>query len=65
MHHTDKYSPHSSIIWAVWLNDWVFVYKLSCYGFESPYSHLNNIGFVVHEEIQKNVLILTRISTTR
>ena len=28
-HRTDKYSQHSSIIWPIWLNDWVFVYKLS------------------------------------
>ena len=24
---TDKYSQHSSIIWPVWLNAWVLVYK--------------------------------------
>ena len=29
MHHTDKYSQHSSIIWPIWLHDWVFVYELS------------------------------------
>ena len=29
MHHVDKYSQHSSIIWPVWLNDWLFVYELS------------------------------------
>ena len=28
MHHTDKYSQHSSFIWSVWLNAWVFVYQL-------------------------------------
>ena len=32
MHRTDKYSKHSSIIWKVirpvWINYWVFVYKL-------------------------------------
>ena len=28
MHRTDKYSQHSSIIWPVWLNGWVFVYEL-------------------------------------
>ena len=26
-HHTDKYSQHSSIIWPVWLNGWMFVYR--------------------------------------
>ena len=25
MQRTDKYSQHSSIIWSVWLNSWVFV----------------------------------------
>ena len=29
MHHTEKYWQHSSIIWPVWLNGWVFVYELS------------------------------------
>ena len=32
---------HSSIIWAVCLNGWVFVYKLSGCGFESCCCHLN------------------------
>ena len=41
MHHTDKYSQHSSIIWPVWLNGWVFIYKLNDCGFESRCSHLN------------------------
>ena len=41
MHHTDKYSQHSSIIWPVWLNGWVFVYKLSGCGFESSGCHIN------------------------
>ena len=40
MHRADKYPQHSSIIWPVWLNDWVFVYKLSSCGFESRCSHL-------------------------
>ena len=35
MHCTDKYSQHSSMIWLAWLNGWVFVYELSCCGFES------------------------------
>ena len=34
VHHKDKYSQHSSIIWPVWLNGGVFVYKLSGCGFE-------------------------------
>ena len=41
MYHTDKHSQHSSIIWSVLLNGWVFVYELSGYGFESSCSHLN------------------------
>ena len=35
MHCTDKYSQHSSIIWPVRPNGWVFVYELSGCGFES------------------------------
>ena len=41
MHHTDRCSQHSSIIWPVWLNGWVVVYELSGWGFESCCSHLN------------------------
>ena len=37
----DKYLQHSSIIWPVWLNGWVFIYELSGCGFESICSHLN------------------------
>ena len=44
MHCTDKYSQHSSIIWPVWPNGWVFVYELNGCGFESRCSHLN-FGF--------------------
>ena len=40
MHRTDKYSQHSSIIWPVWPNGWVFVYEVSGCGFESRSSHL-------------------------
>ena len=35
MNHTDKYSQHIWIIWPVWLNSWVILYKLSGSGFES------------------------------
>ena len=41
IHCTDKYSEHSSIIWPVWPNGWVFVYELSGSGFESSRSYLN------------------------
>ena len=40
MHRTEKYSQHSSIIWPVWPNGWVFVYELSRCGFDSRCSHL-------------------------
>ena len=43
IHRTDKYSQHSSIIWPVWLNVWVFIYKVSGCGFASHCSHLNFI----------------------
>ena len=32
MQHTDKFSQHSSVIWPVWLNDSLFVYKLVVVG---------------------------------
>ena len=41
MQRTDKHSQHSSIIWSVWLNGWVFIYKQSGFGFESCCCHLN------------------------
>ena len=41
MHPTDKYSQHSSCIWSIWPNGWVFVYELSGCWFESRCSHLN------------------------
>ena len=41
MHRTDKYLEHSSIVWPVWLNGWVFDYELSGCGFESSWRHLN------------------------
>ena len=41
MHRTDKYQQNSSIIWLVWLNSWVFVYRLSSCGFQSRCEHLN------------------------
>ena len=41
MHRTDKHLEHSSVIWSVWLNSWVFVYELSGFGFGFSCSHLN------------------------
>ena len=47
MHRTDAYSQHSSIIWPVSLNGWVFVYKLRGSGFKSRCCHLNIEGFLL------------------
>ena len=44
MHRMYKYLKHSSIIWPVWLNGWVFVYELSGHWFESHCCHLNPDG---------------------
>ena len=41
MHHNDKYSHYSSIIWWVWLNGWMFVDELSGCGFEPQFCHLD------------------------
>ena len=41
MHRTDRYSQHSSIIWPVELNRWVFVHELSGREFEYRCSHLD------------------------
>ena len=41
MYVADKYSQHSSIIWPVWLNGWLFVYELSGCGFAYHCCHLN------------------------
>ena len=43
MHHTDKYSQRSSIIWPVWLDGWVFAYDLSGFGFEYCFSRLGKL----------------------
>ena len=40
---TDKYSQHSSIIWPVCLNGWVFIYELSGCAFMS---NCNNLNFI-------------------
>ena len=38
---TVQYLQHSSTIWPVWLNSWVFLYELSGCGFKSRCSNLN------------------------
>ena len=53
MHCTDKYSEHSSIIWLVWPNGWVFVYEVSGSGFESSWNHL----IILVQKIQENEMI--------
>ena len=53
MHHTDKYSQQSSIIWPFWLNGWVFVYELSGFEFESRCSHLDTLLISSRLEINK------------
>ena len=55
MHRTDKYSQHSSIIWLVWLNGWVFVYELSGCGFESRCCHLIATGLSDFHKIKVRV----------
>ena len=41
IHCTGKYSEHSSILWWVWPNGWVFIDKLSGAAFKSTCNHLN------------------------
>ena len=41
MHCIDKYLQHSSIIWPVRLNGWVFIYELNGCGFEFSCCHLS------------------------
>ena len=41
VHRTDKYSRHSSIIWPLSLNSFVFLYEVIGFGFESSCSVLN------------------------
>ena len=49
MHRTNKYSQHSSIIWAILPNGWVFLYKVSGCGFKSHCSRLNIINTACFE----------------
>ena len=41
MYRTVKFSQHSSTMWPVYLNGWVFVYEPSGHEFESRYCHFN------------------------
>ena len=63
MDRKDKYSEHSSIIWPIWTNGWVFIYELSDPGFKSNCSHITQIvlrgiavnAVVAHKEIITSV----------
>ena len=44
MHHTDRNLQYSSVIWLVWLNDWVSAYEQSGCGSESRFCHLNTFS---------------------
>ena len=41
MQRTNQYLQHSSTIWPIWLEGWVFVYELKGCGFMSSCSHWN------------------------
>ena len=55
MHRTDKHSQHSSIIWPVWLNGWVFVYELSGCGYESSCYHLRKTLFIILKNLNATI----------
>ena len=44
MHRTNRNLQYSSVIWLVWLNDWVCAYEQSGCGFESRCCHLNTFS---------------------
>ena len=43
--HLTVYSKHSSVIWPVWLNGWVFLYELSGSGFQSNLFFSTSFGY--------------------
>ena len=53
--YTDTYLKRSSVIWLFWLNDWVFLYKLCGFEFESSCSHL------IHEGAEKKLNDYTQV----
>ena len=55
MHRTDDYSQRSSIIWPVWLNDWVFVCELSGCGFASRCCHFAPVSSKEFLDIQATI----------
>ena len=67
VHRTDKYSQQSSIIWPVWLNHWMFFYKLSNCVFEPWFrllklqiSHLFRTKFLDIQATRECVFTLKR-----
>ena len=48
MHHTDKYSEHSSLIWPVWPNGWVLVSELIGSGFDFRFRAFFELGVSWH-----------------
>ena len=55
VHCTDTYLKRSSIIWLVWLNGSVFLYKLCGFEFEYSCSHL------IHEGAEKKLNDYTQV----
>ena len=47
MHHTDSYSQHSSIIWPVWLNEWLRVRLWTKWLWVRVISNINEVIRVV------------------
>ena len=52
MHQTHEYSQHIWIIWVVWFSDLVYVYELSCCGFDSRCGLIQQIKFWFYEQMQ-------------
>ena len=49
IHRTNKYSEYKSIIWLLLLNDWLFIYNLTSWRFESRGSLLD-IALVLRKD---------------
>ena len=65
LHCKDKCSQHSSAIWLVWLNGWLFLYKLSGCGCESHSfkNKLDHCLFVSHSNPENAFKHTTFFST--
>ena len=57
-HNQHSHSQHSSIIWPVWLNGWVFVYELSGRGFESRCCNYKAITLFKEVSQWENIVLL-------